>query len=419
MRKLLAFTLLSFLFASAYAQAVEDKEYNRSSLYTLSVVHPGKALFDEIFNGVWDLPMPDKFNDHRLSLRIINAPDSKESEDMETDLEKFFDKNQIAKRMVSKWFNRDKETGAFDISLIAERGLYNASQNDIALAMNSIRGQAILSDAGEQLIPSTFVLVNDITYVNRDEGRQTASLIFSILAAATEVASAATGNMDALNFELTKSVDDLSTSISQSLIGFTVKINSYLYQLNWNDSVASVFYSDYYYDKDNIDKEKKAAFEKDNSLFKLTYLGKYKSTSGKTEHRGVHTDAELIHKVFARTIDKNMVELQKSFDAFKVVVPVYKVEGDKVFAQIGLKEGVSKDSKFEVIERVEDKDGNYSYKRRGVIKPIPERIWDNRFMAFEEGAKNSNLNYTTFEIVSGSGFYPGMLIRETKYASGM
>ena len=62
---------------------------------------------------------------------------------------------------------------------------------------------------------------------------------------------------------------------------------------------------------------------------------------------------------------------------------------------------------------------NYSYKRRGVIKPIPERIWDNRFMAFEEGAKNSNLNYTTFEIVSGSGFYPGMLIRETKYASGM
>jgi hypothetical protein len=204
MRKLLAFTLLSFLFASAYAQAVEDKEYNRSSLYTRSVVHPGKALFDEIFNSVWDLPMPDKFNDHRLSLRIINAPDSKESEDMETDLEKFFDKNQIAKRMVSKWFNRDKETGAFDISLIAERGLYNASQNDIALAMNSIRGQAILSDAGEQLIPSTFVLVNDITYVNRDEGRQTASLIFSILAAATEVASAATGNMDALNFELTK-----------------------------------------------------------------------------------------------------------------------------------------------------------------------------------------------------------------------
>ena len=56
----------------------------------------------------------------------------------------------------------------------------------------------------------------------------------------------------------------------------------------------------------------------------------------------------------------------------------------------------------------------WQYKRKGTIKPVKGKIWDNRFMAKEEGAENSDLGFTTFTKVSGGDFYPGLLVRELK-----
>ena len=72
-----------------------------------------------------------------------------------------------------------------------------------------------------------------------------------------------------------------------------------------------------------------------------------------------------------------------------------------------------------MLEIVQNENGRYTYVRKGVIKPVDKKIWDNRYMAVDEEADNADLNYTTFEVVSGSDFYPGMLIREIKYSSGM
>ena len=47
-----------------------------------------------------------------------------------------------------------------------------------------------------------------------------------------------------------------------------------------------------------------------------------------------------------------------------------------------------------------------------MIEPIENLIWDNRFMATEEGAAGSTLGFTTFRKVSGKEFAKGMLIRE-------
>ena len=49
-----------------------------------------------------------------------------------------------------------------------------------------------------------------------------------------------------------------------------------------------------------------------------------------------------------------------------------------------------------------------------MIKPMPVKIWDNRVMAIDDKAENSDLEYTTFEKVSGGDFFPGMLIREMR-----
>ncbi len=62
---------------------------------------------------------------------------------------------------------------------------------------------------------------------------------------------------------------------------------------------------------------------------------------------------------------------------------------------------------------VSEEDGMTTYKRVGIIKPIKDKIWDNRFLAeFEEENENRVLTATEFEKVSGGDFYPGLLVRE-------
>ena len=79
-----------------------------------------------------------------------------------------------------------------------------------------------------------------------------------------------------------------------------------------------------------------------------------------------------------------------------------------------MKEGMTEESRYEVLERIKDQDGTISYKRVGVIAPVTGKIWDNRYMATEERSSGSELTCTTFRKVSGGTFYPGMLIREIR-----
>ena len=107
-----------------------------------------------------------------------------------------------------------------------------------------------------------------------------------------------------------------------------------------------------------------------------------------------------------------IASLQKNFDQFKVNTPLISVSPLKAY--IGLKEGVTEKSKFEVLEAELSKEGKMTYKRVGVIQPKENLIWDNRYMASEEQAYGSDFGFTTFRKVSGGDFYPGMLIREIK-----
>lgn len=405
---LIVFSALLLMHNGAYCQNDNPRLYNRSSLYSVLLVDPSKRMSQEIINSFLELPVPDKYNDHNLSLRyIVVAKRDQKSRDLEQNLSEFIYQNQIPKRMIAKWFDRDLTDGSFDVSTIMERGYYNASVSDISVAMKSQRGYAMLSDAGEQLIKNSFLIINNITYVDKEQNAQIVAGVFSIMGAAFGMAGGGGGSLG-------KSVSDLAQSISKTVAGFTVKVNTLLYQLEWNDEIANAFYSQYYYDKSGFDKQKKQAFENEKDLFKLKYIGEVTAISDKTVMRGLKSPDEVFRKVLARAIDKNIVALQKEFVVFKVVVPVYQVQGDKVLVQIGLKEGVSANSKYEVIERVEDANGNITYQRKGIIKPIPNKIWDNRYMAVEEEADNALLKYTTFEVVSGNGFYPGMLVREIR-----
>lgn len=401
-----------------------QEEYNRSSLYIIPLLHPGTGMYNDIFATSLELTIPERYNDHSLGMRLLAENQNNLSAAEESvRLQRFLAKNQIAKRLVAKWFCRDKATGAFSMRLVGDRGRYNASAADIEIAMQTTRGEAILADAGEQLINQTFVIFNDITYYNKEEKAQTALGIFSIIA---QVATAAVGVSSAIGGQggqiasgvsnMTKSLSDLGGVISDQVAGFRVDVHSYLFRLHWDEETAARFYKDYWFTADQPDAAKKAAFEADKTTFYMEYIGDYSARSSKTVMRGLHSPGEVFHKVLARATDKNIVELQHLFPVFKVTAPIYDIQDGVVRAAIGLKEGVNPKSKYEVLERTMDEQGRISYHRRALLTPDDALIWDNRCMATEEEAENADLHYTSFRITQGSAgnLYPGMLLREVR-----
>ena len=394
-------------------------QYRRSSMYSFMISHPDLKMDDEIVNAFMLLETPDKYNNHDLSVKCVTTPSSNKKDDLLRDVDEYLQRNDIAKRLVSKWFLRSKETGGFDPSLVMSRGMYGATAMDIEAAAQSKRGIDALGDKGYEMISNTFVIVNDITYVDHEKNADIAAGVLSIIGG---IAAGVTGDDN----NIVTSLSTLGAMVSTMIAGFTVKTTSYLYQLDWNDEVANYFYEHYYYDKPGTDSLsqaafaadtliplKKAAYEADSTTFKLKYIGKYMAKSAKPVLRGLYNPEDVFRKVCARAIDNNVMELQKEFDQFKVKVPLISTE--PLTAYIGMKEGVTPKSKYEVLVPVFDEaTGKYKYNRRGVIRPVPGKIWDNRNMANEEEAAGSEFNATTFEVVSGMNFTPGMLIREIK-----
>lgn len=395
----------------AYSQESEMK-YRRSSLYSVLIRHPEKEFGKDIDTVFRMVPIPEKYDDHNLKIRAINATVMQKNKNddrtnaTEYTIAPFLAKNDIAKRLVSKWFNRKEGKngdGTFDINLIIQRGLYDANYYDYQLAVNSIRGQSLLADAGEDLIGQTFVLFNDIRYFDKEEE---SSLISAGISFAGALASQFTGGLTSLAISYGSLA---SAEITAKIAGFRVSITSYLYRLNWDEETAATFYQDYYITEPND--EKKNAYNKVAGLFSLQYIGSNTIVTSETTLRGVKSKNDMIRKVCERAIDKNIAQLQKEYEIFRVKTPIFSI--NPLTAKIGLKEDIDDNSKFEVLEAIEDGNGRTRYKRIGIVRPIKGKIWDNRFMAeFEEENEGNTRTETEFEIVSGSGFYPGMLLRE-------
>lgn len=66
--------------ANAKETKLEDNSYRRSSLYSILVSHTDKKFNTEIENCFMYIPIPDTYNDHDLSVKIVNLEGSIEKE---------------------------------------------------------------------------------------------------------------------------------------------------------------------------------------------------------------------------------------------------------------------------------------------------------------------------------------------------
>lgn len=327
------------------------------------VQDPSQPYYDVIKNTFNSAPVPDKFNDHNLNVRFLN-PDSiiinknesvqkpaaefmklfkkelvhnlsggvidtttSKEKDLPEKVNHFLAANDIAKAMVAKWFNRNKN-GHFNMELIADRGQYNASDMDVKVANSSARGKALLSDAGEELIGNTFILVSYFKYVSKEEIANKTNKVLSVTGNYLSNVSAAA--------EVATSVTSAAVTIAGK--GYVVKTTSYLYQLNWNDSIASVFYNDYWVDKNSPDESRIKAFE-NSKLFNLKYIGS--DVAWADLQSSIFTkksEEDLISVATVKAVDAVIAKLQRNHEVFRTKTPLYSTE--PLAAKIGLKEGL-------------------------------------------------------------------------------
>ena len=407
-------------------------KYRRSSLYSVIIEHPTFPYAESIDSAFFAMPIPDKFNDHNIQPRVIisNAAKmkkggkNKEAGNM-ADIDEFIATNKIPRDMIAKWFDRNPQTGAFDMNLVQERGFYDASAADISAAEASTRNFAILGDAGEELIGKTFMIVNDITFVDKGEQSEKAGKALGL------IGTLLTGSSNNALNDVGKLVNEID--------GFTVNITTYLYRLVWNDEVMGTFYKMYWISDGYLDDAKKAAFE-NSDVFSLDYIGATTTSGSITTSKSfskLSKDQQML-KAVTRAVDKAIVELQRSYDEFKVNVPIGAIsaDGKTVEVPIGLKEGVNEKSRYDVLMPSKDPDtGKVKYKKVAELKPVKDKIWDNRFGALEEaemraaakaagqeikaeegeeGEGNVFLTSTTFDIVIGANaIVPGCVVKES------
>lgn len=428
--------ILLLLACASVAQAQESLSYRRNSLATVLVYHPEDEFGPEIYKAFDSLPIPDKYDDHTIEgARVIDnstiwgvqkrdsgyfkatyghqlsASELQKNAQFTEDL---LNEAGIGKKMVAKWFGLEGESvedATFNTRLIQTRGQYNATDVDVALALQTTRGLASLSDAGEELLHNTFVLVNDITYVTAEQEAAAAKTAMNVIGGLLDAFTGGTSGRDLAN---------AAGKIADSFTGFKVKTHSYLYQLEWNDSIAAIFYQFHY--TGTPDPVKVQAFLDDKTTYRLKYVAHEYEFDKKSVLKGRYSRTELVRTICARSMDKNIVALAKQYEDFKVKTPVYSVltnERGKIegyAAKIGMKEGITESSKFQVVQRYYDPEtGKTTYKYVATVKPKKGHIWDNRYNAVLEQADGATLPYTTFTKTAGGEILPGMLLIEGKY----
>ncbi len=432
----------------AYAQeSNEDFKYRRSSLSMILIESESFPNKDAVMSSWNNYPFPDKYNKHDIDLKsfninsivlseqellsagflkdtltnalqiakaivslkpvkYLNAEESiavimpTEKQEYQLKIDKVINDNKLANKVVEKWFNRSAD-GKFDMSLIQERGFYNASELEASIAQGQTKGLASLGDAGEELIRNSFVTFTKLEFI---ENEPAAALVRD--AAKALIAKSMAGKPQMLINTAHKAADKVYEKTKE---GYSLWSKTWLYQLNWNEEIAAIFYNDLW--------SNPSAFDK-SDLFSLEFVGVQYNQSLVTFKIGeTRTQEQIIDLALVRNVDNAFAKLQKQNDVFKPKVPVISV--NPITAQIGMKEGLSGGEKFDVLEMtLNPNTGLTEYKKIGSVTADKKNVWDNRYNAGDKAEtelldKEGNpINGTFFK--GSKKIQSGMLLKQVK-----
>lgn len=442
MKNLLFFLVGTFILSLGISTKLSAQEvpketkYRRSSLHLILLESESFPKKDTVLAAYYNAPFPDKYDNHQIGEKSFDPNEfavtdedrlsvgaKKKSlmgdlgkgllsdatagmvdtakRDMSIKINKYFIKNKVANKLVAKWFDQ-KLDDSFDWNLVAQRGIFNASFLESKTAQASSDGVAILKTAGLELIGNTFVIVSSFRFSSNEP--MAASVRDLAKTEASKIGNATLQNLSM------KGADEV---YNQTKDGYSVWATTYLYKLVWNDTISTIFFTDYY--SETPDALKMKAFNESN-IFKLEFIGDESSSESVLLKLG-RTEDKIITEATVRSFNAVLAKLQRKYDQFKPKTPLY--TGDPITAKIGLKEGLEGGDKFEVLEQVMDeKTGAVKYDRKGVITVDKKLIWDNRYSLNDtpeqvsDSEGKSSISVTTFK--GGKNYYSGLLIRQIK-----
>lgn len=354
----------------------ETETFRRSSLCLILLTHQGTRYAEEMEQQFLQMPLPERYNDHNIDIRVLHTS----GKASKGDIEYLLRKHDVAKQLVAKWFNRDEYTGHMDMKLIHDRGGYNATYADRRRAESTERGLATLPEEGVDLIQNTFVLVCDMSYYDKAKTGQAFSTLLALGAAALDVNSQIQrqqGNYEsANNSQAAAQLAAAGSVVASDIGGFAVNMRAHLLRLKWDDKLKNTIYRNYWVDDSTPESEartRRAAFDSDDESFELEYLGYYRSRSARTVFKSQVELNQIIRRVCANTVSLAMNRLAKAYPVFKPKTPFY-CDGNQLYAYIGTKEGVRYGQKYEVLEQKRRK-GTIQYKHVATVTPTT--VWNN------------------------------------------
>jgi hypothetical protein len=312
-------------------------------------------------------------------------------------IDKYIKTNDLARSIVSKWFNRN-QSGDMNYNLIKERGKYSASAEKLddakekgGLAEDFLMDWDLISNTYTVFYNMNFFPNEPIARAIRDSGKE-------------EVMKGS-----APEFLQKKALAGLDKVYEKTKEGYSVKCISYLYQLDWNADTAKKFKDTFF--NNQIDKAAQLKAWNETS-FKLNFVGDITSRSLVTFKLGEkRTETQVIDLQMKRTMDNALAKLQKEYVQFRPVSPITSVE--PLSARIGLKEGLEPGQTFEVLAIEYDQFMAPKYKQIDKVKVDKKTpIWDNREGADQEPELDKDGNpivtpeFTTFE--GGKKAQPGL-----------
>lgn len=438
-------TLILVFLAAEYSYSQTDPtKYRRSSLTMVLIENEGLGdKRDLVMNSYYAFPFPEKYNNHEIvdkkfdleslnlttqdyqdagfykdtlktikdflkaakkplnPLRYTKADSSQavqeptKEELMYIYIQKYIGEKNIAKQVVANWFDR-KPNGDMSWDVIKERGMYSASAKDLEDASTAASAVDYLLDF--ELIGNTYTVFNRLEFFPnepvardiRDKAKEEAAAKFA-------------GKPELL---LTKANQAIDAVYEKTKEGYTVVCNTYLYQLEWNDSIAQKTKDIFFNSAVSIDKIK--TWDTLN-LFKMKFVGKTRSASIVTFKLGEkRTEEQIIDLQIKRTIDNALSKLQKEYVQFRPVAPIAGI--GPLTAKIGVKEGLEPGQTFEVLEPSTNELGLPVWKSIGKVsvdKKVP--VWDNTIGAEplldESGNPITTPEYSTFK--GGDKSMPG------------
>jgi len=400
-RILLIFLLLAVHFTGISQNTLEagkktkskepSTEYDRIAITYLLLDFGTGNYYNMLKQSFVQVKVDDKYDDNTIKEAMLGSPVKREEtansfafnprtpDNVSFKIKDALLANHAANAVIAKWFSR-KEDGSFGVELLQQRGLYNATDAEVAAANASKLGLAKLMDAGEKLLNNSYIIVFDVNeLIDMDE---------------------------AYNRQQKNS----KTTISRIKNGFKATINAYVFKINFNDTINATFWSELWADANSPDlQQRKAKFDSYN--FPITYCTR---TTAMVEASQYNTGQALAPKVQASAeqmlvkllqdgINNNLGAIENSLEDFRVKASIFSTH--PLEAKIGKKEGLKTDHRYFVYEMEMDETGNIVAKRKGVIR-ASKHIVDNRGIATGQTATSR------FYQVGGGRLDAGMLLQQ-------